>query len=145
MAMMAGGIVSLSTRICIAAVSVCLALFMLAVMGNPGEPTWWLFTLLTVAWNISPLVAARIKAARERQPSFSLLMLLFALAYVSAGGLVYYHDLYPKPAQMNGFLVILFPIAGWVGLTCLVACVDFGSLFSMVWRANRSSKSQSDH
>jgi len=140
----AGGLVGLSARILITAVSLCLAVFMLIVMGNPREPQWWLFMLLVVAWNISPLIAAGLGTARRSKPLPSSLTLTFAMIYISVAGLVYYHDLYPRPVQMHGFIIILFPLAGWVGLTLLIACVDFAALFWTLWRAYRLPKSRSD-
>jgi hypothetical protein len=121
-------------QIFIIAVALCLAVFMFIVMGMPIEPTWWLFMLLTVAWNISPLIAARFRAARTGRSLLRLLMLVFALSYVVLGCVIYYRNLYPKPLEMNGFIVVFFPFAGWAGLIAIVACEALLSWVWMLWR-----------
>ena len=133
---------SSASKTFISAVAVCLAVFMLIVMGNPSEPAWWLFMLLAVAWNISPLIAARIQADRESRPPFPLFMLLFGLIYVFLGGLIYYRYLYPRPTEMNGFMVIFFPFAGWAGLICMQICATLGLLVRIFWRRDERPQSR---
>jgi len=95
--------------------TVITALCVLALMLRVGSVSWW-FAPIVLAWNLSPLVAMRVFAARRDRLSPVWLPIALGLSYVAILCWGYYDAFYSAPSPMSGFAYILLPLFGWLGL-----------------------------